>query len=247
MMRFRDSLAVLTVMMLALAGCATSTAPRVHHSLIDKPASRPLQQVVLLPVDIEVYELTAGGVREEVPEWSETAEANIRAAVLFTKDDDRGRYVGRRVDSSALTAEERDVLEEHLKLFNVVAFNAILMDRMGYADDARFDYTLGVGLGFLKEKYDVDAGLLVVGQDVVSSAGRKATAFVGALLRVHVPLGHSILIGGLVDFETGDLLWLNHATSTGDTDLRDPESAKAFARILMRGYPGLPAETDAGP
>ncbi len=243
---FRDGLAFLTVAIFTLAGCATSS-PQVHHSLVDKPASRPLQQVVLLPIDVDVYEISAGGVREEVPEWSETAEDNIRTAVLFTKDDTRGRYVGRRVDSSALTPEERDVLEEHLKLFNAVAGNAFLMKSWGYAKDGRFDYTLGDGLGFLKAKYDVDAGLLVVGQDVVSSAGRKATAVFGAMLGYSVPMGHSVLIGGLVDFETGDLLWLNSVTSRGATDLRDPESARAFARTLMQGYPGIPADADTGP
>jgi hypothetical protein len=56
---------------------------------------------------------------------------------------------------------------------------------------------------------------------------------------VAVPLGHSVLIGGLVDFRTGDLLWMNHEVSAGGTDLRDPDSCLKLARSLTKDYPGL--------
>lgn len=105
-----------------------------------------------------------------------------------------------------------------------------------------FDYTLGDGLGFLKEKYDLDAGLIISGEDVVSSSGRKTTAVLGAMFGVAIPLGHSILMGGLVDFRTGDLLWLNHVVSAaGQADLRDPASCLDLAKTLMKEYPGLPS------
>jgi hypothetical protein len=59
------------------------------------------------------------------------------------------------------------------------------------------------------------------------------------MVGVYVPLGHSTLVGGLVDFETGDLLWLNHTVSTGQADLRERGSAFELARELMVGYPAL--------
>ena len=48
-----------------------STEPgsrKLHYTLKDDPDSRPLEQVVLLPVDVDVYEMSAGGVKEEVPD-----------------------------------------------------------------------------------------------------------------------------------------------------------------------------------
>jgi hypothetical protein len=45
----------------------------------------------------------------------------------------------------------------------------------------------------------------------------------------------------LVDFETGDLLWLNHTVSGGDADLRERGSTLDLARELMVGYPALDA------
>ncbi len=208
-------------------------------------------QVVLLPVDIDVYEFSAGGVREEVPEWSDSAEANIRSALLFTKGEEGQPWAAERVDTSELTAGEREILEEHLALFNLVVVNAywaaLPQNGAWHFKRQRFDYSVGEGLSFLKTKYAVDAGLIIIGEDVVSTAGRKAMAVVAALGGVGMPMGHSLLIGGLVDFETGDVLWLNREVSGGATDLRDPESARAFARDLMDGYPGLPERSNNEP
>ena len=38
-----------------LAGCAAGPSAKVHYTNEQDPDSRPLQQVVLLPVDIDVY------------------------------------------------------------------------------------------------------------------------------------------------------------------------------------------------
>jgi uncharacterized lipoprotein YmbA len=77
-------IAGLLLAMALLAGCATTTA-KVHYTLKDNPESRPLRQVVLLPVDVNVKEMSAGGMQEEVPEWSRKAEENIRSALLVSR------------------------------------------------------------------------------------------------------------------------------------------------------------------
>jgi hypothetical protein len=235
----------------AVAGCAAGPTAKVHHSLQRDAAARPLKEVVLLPVEVDVYEMSAGGVKEEVPEWSRSAEENIRSAMLVAKDP-RGRCcVTREVDTSLLSPEEREIIKEHLALFNLVANNAMWAtlpaNSAWHFKAEHFDYTLGKELSFLKTRYGIDAGLVIVGEDVVSSAGRKASAVVGAVFGVVVPLGHSVLLGGLVDFETGDLLWLNYKVASGGTDLRDPGSCLALARELMEGYPGLRTVGDGSP
>lgn len=242
---------LLLIFILVLTGCATAPSPRVHYTIKQDPGSRPLQQVVLMPVDVDVYELSAGGVREEVPEWSSTAETNVRNALLVSKGSQGKCCITRAVDTSSLTADEREMLEEHLALFNIVATNAVWANlpynTAWHFKAEHFDYTLGDGLGFLKEKYGLDAGLVITGEDVVSSSGRKTTAVLGAMFGVAVPLGHSILMGGLVDFSTGDLLWLNHVVSTaGQDDLRDPASCLELARTLLKEYPGLPSADSSG-
>jgi hypothetical protein len=241
-MNRRRGLTGLLPVMLLMSACATPTA-KVHYTLRDNPQSRPLRQVVLLPVDVNVKEMSAGGVQEEVPDWSRKAEENIRSALLVSKDAQGGCCVTRVVDSAALEPAERESLEEHLALFNTVAANAMWVDLPGNSawsfKSEHFDYSLGSGLSFLKTRYGVDAGLVILGEDVVSTGGRKAMAFLAAAGGVYVPMGHSMLVGGLVDFETGDLLWLNHVVSTGNADLRDPASCLELARTLMKNYPGM--------
>jgi len=241
---------LLLIFSLVLAGCAAAPSAKVHYTIKQEPGSRPLRQVVLLPVDVDVYELSAGGVKEEVPEWSSTAESNIRKALLVSKQAGGKCCVTRPVDTSSLTADERAILEEHLALFNTVATNAVWtslpFNKAWHFKAEHFDYTLGNGLAFLKDKYGLDAGLVITGEDVVSSSGRKTTAVLGAMFGVAIPLGHSILMGGLVDFSTGDLLWLNHVVSAaGQADLRDPASCLELAKTLMQEYPGLPSATSS--
>ncbi len=234
-----------------LAGCAAGPSAKLHYTIKQEPGSRPLQQVVLMPVDVDVYEMSTGGVKEEVPEWSDVAEENVRSALLVSKDPQGKCCVTREVDSASLTGEERDILEEHLALFTSVAASARWADHpvntAWHFKAQHFDYTLGDGLAFLKTNYGIDAGLIILGEDVVSTAGRKATAVVGVMFGVSVPLGHSTLVGGLVDFETGDLLWLNHTVSGGDADLRERGSTLDLARELMVGYPALDAAREPVP
>lgn len=239
---------LLLIIAVLLAGCAAGPSARVHYTIKQDPGSRPLQQVVLLPVDVDVYEMSTGGVKEEVPEWSESAETNVRNALLVSTGAGDGCCVTRHVDTSSLTPEEREMLEEHLALFNAVATSALwaslTANTAWHSKAEHFDYTLGRGLDFLKAKYGIDAGLIIVGEDVVSSSGRKTTAFLGAIMGVAVPLGHSVLMGGLVDFSTGDLLWMNHVVSVaGQSDLRDSGSCLEMARSLMKDYPGLQSAT----
>jgi len=244
MASFRFSVLGIVVLALLLGGCASGPGYKLHYTLKDDPGARPIKSAVLLPVNVDVSELSLGGTVEEVPEWSEQAEDNVRKAVLFVRDTTENKVFVRQVDSSSLEPEERKKLEEHLELFTVVASNALWTELPGNSawqfKQEHFDYTIGDGMSFLKDKYDIDAGLIVVGEDVISTSGRKTAAVVGAIFGVGLPMGHTVLVGGLVDFKTGDILWLNHVIQTGALDLRDAEDARNFALSLMSGYPGLP-------
>jgi hypothetical protein len=230
---------------MVLAGCETVPSARVHYSLKQDPSSRSLEQVVLMPLDVDVYEMSAGGLKEEVPAWSDKAKANVRNALLISKGTGGKCCVSRPVDTSVLTPEQRQTLEEHLALFDLLAANALWLafpdNTAWHFKNEHFDYTLGDGLSFLKTEYGVDGGLIVMGEDVVSSTGRKLTALVGAAFGIVVPMGHSFLAVGLVDFASGDLLWMNHEIAAGDADLRDSHSCQTMVRRLMEGYPGLQA------
>lgn len=214
---------------------------RVHHSLLATPP-RPLPgKLVAVPAHILVREVTAGGVLEPVPRWTEDASANLTRAL--------GEIAARRADlplvaHPALDEAERERLEQYLATYLVVGSTAhtltLTADPAWEHKRKHFDYTLGTGLAFLKEKSGADAAILIVGDDIVSTGERKAVAVFGALLGVVVPLGRSLVSVGIVDLDSGDLLWMQH-TFSQSYDLKDYDSAKAMLEEIFGAYPGLAA------
>ena len=134
-------------------------------------------------------------------------------------------------------------LEDYLATYLQVAFAAhavTLSDDPAWAHKrSHFDYTLGSGLQFLRDQSGADAALVIVGEDVVSTGGRKAAAFLAAVMGVGIPLGHSLVSVGVVDLTNGDLLWMHHTASVR-YDLKDPDAARTMIQEILGGYPGVP-------
>ena len=226
MRRLKLSLTWIFFLFFIIAGCTTTTpTAKLHHTIKNPEQAPQLKQIVLLPVDIDIYELSMGGVEEEVPEWSSKVEENIHQAFFsVTKANAREPYIKQLV-LLILTSEEREILEEHLALFSSVSATAIWttssFNKPWNFKQDHFDYTIGDGLRFLKTKYDVDAGLIIIGEETVSTSGRQAAAAFGAvLLGMYIPTGNAVLIGGLVDFETGNLLWMDYHSAGAGLDLQ---------------------------
>ncbi len=111
----------------------------------------------------------------------------------------------------------------------------------------RFDYTLGNGLAFLQDRTGADSGLLVIGRHQIATAGRVAASVLAALFGgVVVPTSRNFLTTGVVDFETGDILWLNYSTSASGRDLRELETADKEVLRLLEKFPGLEAYRKGG-
>ena len=228
--------------LLLLTGCATGhPSQRVHHRLADSPGKSLPRQVVLLSVEITVKEMPVGGVVEKNSAWSSQASAAVREALLGYVGD------GARMELLPLperTGDEEAAVGEHLALFQVVSSSAHAFTKWaerGWRHKARhFDYTLGDGLQFLRERTGADLGLIVLGEDYVSTAGLNVLrVLVAAFPGVAIPPGHSGLAAGLVDLETGDLLWLNQSTShpLKVKDLRQWSDASTMVEDLFRSYP----------
>lgn len=226
-----------------LSACAPPARHKVHHAMLGAVA--PPKKILVLPAEIKISEISAGGLTEEVPEWTRAAKSNIDHALAD--------YIGQRADLSAqplpeLTREQQAQLQEHAALYLAAAGMAYNLTQNGgpawqHKRD-RFDYTLGVGLRFLKEASNADAALFIVGEDYVSSSDRKAVAFFATALGAAVQLGHSLLTAGMVDLHTGDILWLDYSFSYANRDLRQPDDARSMIRDMLDNYPGLDAYKD---
>ncbi len=234
--------AALTWLAALLAGCAPANNVRynVHYTLLEKQPRPVPKKLVLLPVDMHIKELSAGGVVEEVKQWTAEGKANVTKAVAHHAETTDSFTL---VPMPPLNDAERSALDEHVALYNLVAFNAFMATHRGgpawqFKVD-HFDYTLGDGLAFLRQRSGADAALIVVGDDVVSSSGRKAAFVLAAALGVGLQMGHSFLTAGVIDLKTGDLLWFDYAISAGSKDLRESADAQAMMDELLDHYPGL--------
>lgn len=217
-----------------VAGCAMPEKVGLHESLQGE-APKPLpRRVLLLPPDVQVLEMSAGGVIERVPVWSDEAAATA-AKVLRAAAARRGSF--ELVDIPALAADKREQLEQHVALYDLVGGAALAFGRSNdpaWAHKKKaFDYTLGPGLAFLAEQTGTQAAVVVTGADLVSTGERKALFVVGLLLGVGIPLGASYVTMGVVDLETGSVLWATDDFQGGARDLRDPKDvAETLERML---------------
>lgn len=210
---------IVIALIAALAGCASGPAQKLHHRVVEGELSlsETHQKLLLLPLSVDVKELSVGGVNDADPEWTDRARQHINAALV-----DSGPYQGKLeiVSLPQLSNAEQTVLDEHIALFDIVGGAAAAHTMLGPGVPAwkhkseHFDYTIGPGLAFLREKTGADKALVLFGEDVVSSSGRKAAFVVAAAFGVGIPMGHSFLIGGLLDLKSGDVLWLNYTLST---------------------------------
>lgn len=237
----RVGMAILVVI-IGLTGCATPGAS-THTSLKQTPDRLLPKRVLLLPAEVRVHEISAGGVIEKVDAWSEEASAHVLA-------DLRARTASGQpfqlVEAPTLNAVDKANLDQHAALYEVVAGTA-LMAKSGHQvwrERAKeFDYTIGPGLKALAEEAAIDAALITIGTDYISSSGRKAAMVMGAIVSVLsgvivMPAGGvAFLSVGIVDLRTGDLLWFDTARSES-VSLRDKQSIQAMLDGMFATYPG---------
>jgi hypothetical protein len=248
-MRLR--LGLLALLAFLLAGCATTNQPAASNPNFTKPEARASlpKKIVLLPAEVRVSEVSAGGVVEKVEAWTLQAKTNIDQALSSVVKSGNAFQL---VALPELSAEDKQRIEQHLALYGLVATEAWVYSRS--QDPAwahkktHFDYTLGPGLKFLKDKTGADAVMVLVCEDYISSGGRKAMMVFATLLGaaagvVSVPQGAPAFVsGGVVTLDDGNIQWFNFSLEHGSADLRKPEDAKRMVDTAMRSYPGFSAK-----
>lgn len=220
-----------------LATPALAAQSAVKPALVQNVEARP-KKLVLLPPQIFVYEISAGGVPTRMADWETLARDNLTAAATRLARD-YGLF--ELLPAPELSGEARETLEVHIGLYERVALSVFNFGR-GTQDawahkQQEFDYTLGPGLAFLRAQTGADAALIVLGVDFISSAGRKAAFIAGLALGVVMPLGQSFVTAGVVDLETGDVQWMAFDASTS-MDSRNAADVEALVRDFYRTWPG---------
>ncbi|MDQ3478732.1 MAG: hypothetical protein M3438_06195 [Pseudomonadota bacterium] len=210
-------------------------------------------KLLVLRPNVNVSELTAGGVTQPRADWSEQARANITAALRAQQSTRGGKMLvaGRR---GAVPGVDADTIAELERLNSIVDQSIVMHKYYGISLPTKrrrgLDYTLGEAAVDLGRKTGYDYMLFLHAEDNRASAGRTALQVIGiagCIVGYCAPSGgaNQLAYASLVDLKSGNVVWFN-VVQTGSQlpgvtfgDIRTPQGAALMVeRLLGRMKPG---------
>jgi len=138
-------------------------------------------KLLIMPADMELFSISAGGVQEPKADWTEAAQKNYRAAL-----EHRRAQLGK--DVVQLRDSELDEFAELTALQRAVA-EAVFMHHTARGSgmrlptkEGRLDWSLGDAVKPLKAKTGADYALFTWIRNTYASNERKATMIALALI-----------------------------------------------------------------
>ena len=193
-------------------------------------------KVVIMPTDIELFVVSAGGVMEPKADWTDRASRYFKAALLQKKS-----ALG--VATVELAEEDADDVAEINALHAAIA-RSIQLHHFGPfflklpTKHGKLDWSLGEPARMLRQKTGADYALFSWIRDSYASAERVATTVALAVLGIGIfPGAMQTGYASLVELDTGRVVWFNRLIRlTGD--LREPERAAETLDALLAQFPG---------
>lgn len=222
----------------AFVVCASAAAWADTPNLAPGFATLPKgAKVVMMPADIEIYSLSAGGVPEPRADWTEAAQRNFRTIVAR-----RQGTLG--LEMTQLADKDADDFGEITALHTAIA-RAIAVHHFGPASlnlptkEGQLDWSLGDSTRALKKATGADYAVFSWVRDSHASGERQAAMVAITVLT----LGRAVPRGGrqsayasLVDLETGRILWFNRlARDSGN--VKDEDAAEETVDALFKAFP----------
>jgi len=225
------ALFLLTAVVL-LQGCVAPPVQRQAAELRRDHGEMPT--VVLMPLDVELAELSAGGLPEPKSEWTDAALKNMRAAIESQAKHYKVKIVD--YDPKRGTFEDQttslDLVKLHRAVGSTVLVHQYLPGQELPSKAGKFDWSLGPEVAAIARTHAGDYALFIFVRDSYASAGRVGVMVVAALLGVGVRGGTQIGFASLVDLKTGDIVWFNRL-ARAEGDLRTPEAAAETIQVLV--------------
>ena len=222
---------ILFVISTVLVSCNSETINvkhRVHYSMIKNKDGRLPGRIVLLPVSIPVLKVSPGPVIDQLSSRTKVVKGLVSKSI---KNSLLKRVGVRLLAMPALKKQELATIKEHTVLYDLIARNAISYTSAKHTAVWRsklthFDYTIGSGLSFLKRKTRAQAAIMVSGAEVLISTkkhGVKSTTYI---------------IVGLVDLDSGALLWMNYSLNP-QRSFNQYGDVSYLVDRMFRAYPGI--------
>ncbi len=235
-MKSRSLIRFLPLVVLLMAGCVRTYGLPPTQMLRQRPADA---RVLVMSPDIEIYELTAGGMLEPRADSTDAAKRQVSTALAANLGRRNVKLVEYRqpIDNPSKT----HAVEQLVKLHDVVG--AVISSQLTVPANLklptkkeRLDWGLGPEVRVLREDHDADYGLFIFFRDAYSSPGRIAVIVVGILVGIPVAQGQQVGRASLVDLRTGEIIWFNLLTDLSG-DLRTPEAASNAVTKLLDTLP----------
>ena len=229
--RARPAVAALLLAAGAAQAQVVSETPKLAPGFSTRPAA---SRLVIIPADLELYSISAGGVVEPRADWTEQAQKNLAQALL--------RDIGRLGSNiSRIPPAQMDELSDVAALHRAVA-GAISIHHFGNlklpTKSDRLDWSLGAeAVAPLKAKTGADYALFSYIRDTYASSERKMAMLGMALMGAYMPGGEQRGYASLVDLNTGRVVWFSGLDRSWG-DLRDGGAATETVDALLKGFPG---------
>ena len=215
--------AVFVLLAMPLAALAQA---RLADGFAQLPAGA---SIVLMPADIELFEISAGGVIEPRADWTRVAAAHIER-----------RLRSRSGQWKQFPAGNDPAVDGVFRLHRAVA-DAIIVHHFGTlklpTKEGRLDWSLGPDAAPLAARTGADYALFTWVRDTYASEARKATMVVGALVGAALGGGVQSAYMSLVELKTGRVVWFNRIRRLSG-DLREGDAAAETLDALLAGFPG---------
>jgi hypothetical protein len=232
-MRFHASIGgVLLITLVALADPASAQS---KHLAPGFSALALGSKVAIMPTDIELFSISAGGVLEPKADWTAAASQHFKNALIEKKKK------ALKLDVVEVSETDADEFADINALHGAIA-RAISMHHFGAGSfnlptkDGKLDWSLGEATRAIKKATGADYALFTWVRDSYASGERIATMIALAVLGVGVGGGMQIGYASLVELETGQVLWFNQLQRASG-DLREAEKAAETIDTLLGNFP----------
>lgn len=233
---------LLFILLLALSLCQ-GCAPTATQSFVNRPdltLKNDASRVILMPVDIQLSTLTAGGVLKPEAEWTANATRHVEDCLRKKLGAQNTRLLCSKELAQVKMNDGEEQKNLQLQRLHEIVGRTILLHQyvagLNLPGKEGFDWSLGPETKFLKERFGADYALFVYLRDSYASGGRKAFFIAAAALGVGIQMGQQVGFASLVDLESGNVVWFNRLGRQAG-DLRTPEAATESVTLLMDGFP----------
>ncbi|MBB3980943.1 hypothetical protein GGR44_000574 [Sphingobium fontiphilum] len=203
-------------------------------------ASLQGQKILLFRPSVWVGEQSTAGMPEPNADWT-TQSRDLLAQELGRRQADFSNQI---ISEPDLQGEDAQLLTANHALFNTVARSVVTYqffvgNRLPTRKNKAFDWTLGQQTQRIAALTGARYGLFVTVHDEYGSLGRKMfQIFAAGIAGVGVKSGVHRGYAGLVDLESGQLVWLNADEAMGG-DVRTAEGMQKRVAQLLEDFPGM--------